>query len=95
MPKEFIVYALLFVLGILYNRLVVYVKMQLPDQHGVTAWMVVVGVLLALTFGVLPIYGRSIYFGILMIFTPIGLPMVFGSMDRWLRSRDPNRIRKF
>lgn len=95
MPKEIIVYALLFVLGILYNRLIVYGKEQLLDQHGMTAWMVVIGVLLALTFGVLPLYGRSVTFGVLMVFAFLGLPLIYGSMDRWLRSHGQNRARKF
>ena len=45
-------------MGLLYGALVSYVQEQLPDRHGITAWLVVGGVLWTL-FGVLMLEGLA------------------------------------
>ena len=78
------VLALLFVVGLLYNGLTGYIQSQLPERHGVTAWLVVGGVLWTL-FGVLILTGIDTFLTVLLCFIASGTPMVIGSMARYRR----------
>ena len=70
--------------GILYDQLVSYTQEQLPARHGVTAWLVVGGVLWTL-FGVLMLEGIKVFTTVLLCFVASGTPMVVGSMRRYQR----------
>ena len=72
----------LLVCGIMYNELVDYVQCQLPARHGVTAWIVVGGVLWTL-FGVLLLEDMQTFLNVLLCFVASGTPMVIGSMRRY------------
>ena len=80
------VFALLATMGLLYDALVSYVQEQLPDRHGITAWLVVGGVLWTL-FGVLMLEGISVFMRVLLCFASSGTPMVIGSMRRYQHER--------
>lgn len=79
------VLALLFTIGLLYNGLTGYVQSQLKQPHGVTAWLVVGGVLWTL-FGVLILTGIDTFLTVLLCFIASGTPMVIGSMARYRQS---------
>lgn len=79
------VYLLLFVGGVLYNWLVEYSQRQLPRVHGLTAWLVVVGVLGTL-IGYMMLDGARPFVKVLFCFVLTGTPMVLGSMLRYWRS---------
>lgn len=83
-PDVWRVLALLFCAGILYNALVDYVQQQLPDRHGVTALLVVVGVGWTL-IGLLLLTDLNTFILALLCFIASGSPMIFGSMARYLR----------
>ena len=83
-PDLWRVLLLLLTLGILYNQLVGYVQEQLPDRHGVTAFMVVGGVTWTL-LGVLLLEGVTVFLTVLLCFCASGLPMIWGSMRRYQR----------
>lgn len=68
--------------GILYNWLVEYVQRQLPNRHGLTAWLVVVGVLGTL-IGFLLLTDVRTFTLVLLCFVVTGTPMVLGSMRRY------------
>lgn len=70
--------------GILYNWLVDYIQQQLPDRHGVTAWLVVVGVLATL-IGLLLLTDTETFVLALLCFVATGTPMVLGSMRRYVQ----------
>jgi hypothetical protein len=70
--------------GVLYNWLVEYAQRQLPRVHGLTAWLVVVGVLGTL-IGYLLLAGVNAFFTVLLCFMAAGTPMVLGSMRRYSR----------
>ena len=77
------VLALLVCGGILYNALVEYVQGQLPNRHGVTAWLVVGGVGWTLV-GLLLLTDLKTFMLALLCFMAAGLPMILGSMRRYL-----------
>lgn len=80
------VLALMFLSGILYNGLTVYVQQQLPRVHGITAWLVVGGVAIALV-GLLLLTDLQTFLLALAVFMAIGSPMIWGSMWRYLKGR--------
>ena len=71
--------------GVLYNWLVDYSQRQLPRVHGLTAWLVVGGVLWTLV-GLLLLTDRHTFFLALLCFVASGLPMIIGSMVRYWRT---------
>lgn len=71
--------------GVLYNWLVDYAQRQLPRVHGLTAWLVVGGVLWTLV-GLLLLTDRSVFLAALLCFGASGLPMIVGSMVRYQRT---------
>lgn len=71
--------------GVLYNWLVEYSQRQLPRVHGLTAWLVVGGVLWTLV-GLLLLTDRHTFFLALLAFAFSGLPMIIGSMVRYWRT---------
>lgn len=83
---ELIVLAMLVVFGLLYNQVVDYVQAQLPERHGVTAWLVVVGVLVTLG-GFLILTDLRTFLLALLCFICAGTPMIIGSMGRYLQAR--------
>ena len=83
-PETWRVLALLFCAGILYNAVVDYVQRQLPDRHGVTAWLVVVGVGWTLV-GLLILTDTKTFLLAVLCFMASGSPMIVGSMARYLR----------
>lgn len=83
-PETWQVLALMFCAGVLYNALVDYIQRQLPDRHGVTAWLVVGGVCIALV-GLLLLTNLETFLLALAVFAVIGSPMIWGSMKRYLR----------
>lgn len=68
--------------GILYNWLVEYVQRQLPNRHGVTAWLVVGGVAFVLV-GLLLLTDVRVFSLALLCFVAAGTPMIIGSMRRY------------
>ena len=68
--------------GVLYNVLVAYVQRQLPDRHGVTAWLVVGGVAFTLV-GILLLTDLETFVIALLCFCASGTPMILGSMERY------------
>jgi hypothetical protein len=70
--------------GILYNWLVEYAQRQLPRAHGLTAWLVVGGVLGTL-IGYMLLAGVQAFMTVLLCFVATGTPMVLGSMLRYWR----------
>ena len=68
--------------GVLYNVLVAYVQRQLPDRHGVTAWLVVGGVAFTLV-GILLLTDLETFVIALLCFAASGTPMILGSMERY------------
>jgi len=83
-PETWQVLALLLCGGILYNALVSFVQAQLPDRHGVTAWLVVGGVAWTLV-GVLLLTDLETFLLALLCFMASGAPMIWGSMKRYLQ----------
>ncbi len=86
MIPVWLVLALMFVAGLLYNELVEYVQAQLPRAHGVTAWLVVGGVGIALV-GLLLLTDLRTFVLALLVFVACGSPMIWGSMRRYWRER--------
>ena len=86
-PDLWRVLLLLFGCGILYNALVDYVQTQLPDRHGVTAWLVVGGVGWTI-FGIGILLGVKDMIIVLLCFIASGSPMIAGSMLRYWRERE-------
>lgn len=78
------VFLLLLAGGILYNWLVEYTQSQLPRVHGLTAWLVVVGVLGTL-IGYMMLAGVQAFLTVLLCFVATGTPMILGSMLRYWR----------
>lgn len=68
---------------ILYNWLVEYVQRQLPNRHGVTAWLVVGGVAFVLV-GLLLLTNVHVFSLALLCFIAAGTPMIMGSMRRYI-----------
>lgn len=85
---ELAILVALFVTGLGYNKFVEYVQAQLPDRHGVTAFLVVGGVMITLT-GFLILAGLSNYLLALKCFIASGVPMIIGSVKRF--DREPDR----
>ena len=83
---ELTVLAMLAVFGLLYDQIVEYVQQQLPEHHGVTAWLVVVGVTVTLG-GVLILTDLRTFLLVLLCFIFAGTPMIIGSMGRYLQAR--------
>lgn len=87
-PQAWQVLALLLCAGILYNGIVDYFQKQLPNRHGVTAWLVVGGVSWTLV-GLLLLTDLETFMLALLCFVAAGAPMIVGSMSRYLRGRTP------
>ena len=83
------IYLALLLFGLAYNALVERLEREVPD-HGYTSFLVSGGVLVT-------IMGASILIGwqsallVLICFTASGLPMIIGSMSRWLHQRRIDR----
>lgn len=71
--------------GVLYDWLVEYTERQLPKVHGLTAWLVVVGVLGTL-IGYALMDGVRPFTKVLLCFVLTGTPMILGSMRRYRRA---------
>lgn len=84
---EIAVLVALFVTGLGYNKFVEYVQAQLPNRHGVTAFLVVGGVMITLT-GFLILAGLSNYLLALKCFIASGVPMIVGSVKRFNKEAD-------
>jgi hypothetical protein len=80
------VLALLLCGGILYNALVNYIQDQLPNRHGVTAWLVVGGVGWTLV-GLLLLTDLRVFLTALLCFMASGTPMILGSMRRYFQGK--------
>lgn len=87
MVTELIVLAMLAVFGLIYNLIVEYVQEQLPERHGITAWLVVGGVLVVLG-GLFILTDLETFLIALLCFVCAGTPMIAGSMGRYLKSRN-------
>ena len=81
-PQAWHVLALLLCAGILYNGIVDYFQKQLPNRHGVTAWLVVGGVSWTLVI-LSPVIGLRVFLLVLGGFVAAGTPMIIGSMRRY------------
>lgn len=86
-PDLWRVLLLLFGCGVLYNAVVDYVQTQLPEHHGVTAWLVVGGVGWTV-LGIGIVLGIHDMIVVLLCFIASGSPMIAGSMSRYLRERE-------
>jgi len=86
MSVEILVFAMLVVFGLLYNLLVEYVQSQLPQQHGVTAWLVAGGVLITLV-GLYMLTDMRTFLLAVLCFACSGIPMIAGSMGRFFKKR--------
>lgn len=87
MTTEVLVFAMLFVFGLLYNFLVEYVQEQLPEGHGVTAWLVVGGVMVTL-IGLYMLTDLRTFLLAVLCFACSGIPMIAGSMGRFFKKRN-------
>ena len=77
--------------GVAYNALVAYLEREVPE-HGYTAFLVVGGVMATL-IGAAFIVGLTSTLLIGLCFIASGLPMIIGSVWRWLRRRRIDRSR--
>lgn len=87
MTTEILVLAMLVVFGLLYNLLIEYIQQQLPKQHGVTAWLVVGGVLVTLV-GLYMLTDLRTFLLAILCFACSGIPMIAGSMGRFFKKRN-------
>lgn len=84
MMEAWRVFLLLVAGSILYNWLIEYAQRQLPRDHGLTSWFVVVGVLGTL-IGYMLLAGVRAFLMVLLCFVATGTTMVLGSMLRYWR----------
>ncbi|NOZ27989.1 MAG: hypothetical protein GXP39_08055 [Chloroflexi bacterium] len=75
--------------GIAYNAMVEYLEREVPE-HGYTSFLVVGGVMVTL-IGAAFIVGLIPALLVSLCFIASGLPMIIGSVWRWLRQRRIDR----
>lgn len=87
-----IIAIILFLFGIAYNWLVGWLEKK-GWENGITAGLVVIGVAVTVSVGVVPIFGLNMAVYLSAIFLVSGIPMICGAIWRYLTERDENRQR--
>lgn len=85
-PLYWVLLLSLFVFGVGYNIFVTWLNRR-GWENGVTAPLVIIGVAVTVTIGVLPIFGKEPVFYLLTIFVASGVPVTFGAISRYLKER--------
>jgi MFS family permease len=86
MPLAIMVLSLL-IFGYLYDRFVGWLERRPHGHQGFTALLVMLGVAVTVT-ATLPLIGLEDYLVLVVAFLASGIPMITGSIVRYMRERD-------
>ena len=85
--KMLIMALVLFIFGLGYDFFVTVLERRPRSHNGFTSLLVVLGTLVTL-LATLPLVGLQNFLIVLVAFAASGIPMIFGSISRYMRERD-------